>query len=140
MKSAVGISFLILLFYLIRTMRLGKKARRIKFNLEFTDFNELEISDREAEHERSAKITCWVALVAIVITEIMVRFGGGLINKPLFALHMCFAGPFVIILWLLRFKITGKGNRNLHRKLGYMCLGTFIVALVTGSILLYQFK
>lgn len=128
MKVLVGVSFSVLLVSLFFTMASGINARKVKVR---------NISD---EHRDSAKRSFWIMIIAIVVTEVMVRFGGGLVDKPLFAIHMCFAVPFAILLTIMRFWVTGRKYPAIHWALAYACLSCFLISFITGMILLSKFK
>lgn len=78
--------------------------------------------------------------LAVLFIEIKVRLGGFADRAPeLFWGHLCFSIPFLLSLLLLRFKITGKKNLLLHKKIAYASIALFLGTAVTGAKLFFNF-
>ncbi len=125
-KCVVGSSFVVVLMLLIQTARYGKRSHH---DLRYCD-----------THRRYATLTFWVTITAIILTEGMVRVGGG-IRGPgtLFGVHIILDAIFLGSLITNRFVVTGLKNRGVHRFFAYTCLVSYGGVFVTGFILLWKF-
>jgi len=101
LKLAVVAAGLVLTWRIYQTMKYGRRAARLPFG--------------EAEfykHKRYANQSFWTAVVAVVITEIAVRFLGAS-HDWVFWVHLIFfASPCLLLLVILRFWLTGLKNRG----------------------------
>lgn len=94
-------------------------------------------SRRLSPHRKWANLSFWMTLVAIVITELMVRISGGVQVSVLFVVHLVFAGTFLCTLATLRFWMTGLKQFQYHRIGGYTCFTMYAGTFVTGMVLLW---
>lgn len=136
-KMAITVILAILLYYLFQT---GKYGRRISgISNETSSLHSSMKSKYLAVHRRYAEHSFWIAILAVVAVETVVRF-----NEPvygfLFWIHLCvFAIPCFTLLVLIRFKYTGLKRPDVHSKLLYRgLLPTLVGTLLTGIPLLYQ--
>ncbi len=130
-KALVIAAFLVVAYFLGRTIRYGRRIAKQRRNGE-------ELGGSFARHKRYANQTFISTVVAIVITEVVVRLNGGADLTPLFAVHLSFALPFFILLTIARFWVTGLKSPRHHKKIIYSCLACFLGTLATGSVLLYN--
>ena len=90
-------------------------------------------------HRRFANLSFWTTLAAVVTIELMVRQNGGATLSWQFGIHLAFAIPFMLILGLLRFRLTGLRNKVSHRKWAYGCFALAFVMLITGVPILWNY-
>lgn len=92
----------------------------------------------KSPHAQLANISFWLALSAIILTEVFVRLkGGSKIDTQLY-IHLSFALPFFASLTILRFWITGIKNKWLHKCIAYICILTYLGTFITGMQLLFK--
>ncbi|MBI2119998.1 MAG: hypothetical protein HYT94_00025 [Parcubacteria group bacterium] len=93
-----------------------------------------------AIHQKYAKRAFLIAVLAVVLVELVIRFIGKPAYDSLFWVHLSvFAIPCFTLFGLIRFKYTGLKHPNLHGKLIYRGLLPLLVGtLVTGIPLLYR--
>ena len=91
------------------------------------------------EHSWHANGMLYGLFVAVLMIEIKVRLGG-FADRPsgLLWKHLFFAIPFLFSLLLLRFKITGKKNLLLHKKIAQAAVFLFVGTVITGSFLFFN--
>lgn len=95
--------------------------------------------DIKTKHRQHANHLLLSLAFAILSIEIKVRLGGFADRTPeLFWTHLCFAVPFLVSLFLLRFKITGAKNLPLHKKIAHASIALFIGTAITGSMLFFN--
>jgi hypothetical protein len=95
-------------------------------------------SRRLSDHKSWANLSFWSTVVAILVTEGMVRLNGGVTLDPLLAIHLGFAGSFLALFLSLRFWITGLKKRRLHKVMGYTCFAVYTVTFATGMYQLWM--
>ncbi|MDP3645501.1 MAG: hypothetical protein Q8R25_00230 [bacterium] len=87
-------------------------------------------------HQLFGRITLGVTILAVVLTEVMVKIAG-LQATPLFWVHLSLALPFLLILIALQW-MTGYRAPFWHKVLGYTCIIAYVGTLITGTVLLYD--
>lgn len=121
LKIIVFLGFLSVLYSLARTVWAARRS----------------LEPGLPNHRRWATTTLCLALFSIVMTELFVRFNGGVQDKQFVIFHLSLAVPFFLSLLTLRFFMTGIKDPFIHRILAYSCLGFFLGTFVTGIVLLW---
>ena len=89
------------------------------------------------KHRLTMKSVFFFVVAGVLILEIAIRLNlihsGG---HEFFWVHLVFAVPFFTLLTLLSFWKDGIRAPKIHKRLGYLCLFTFVCTLVTGLIFL----
>jgi hypothetical protein len=94
---------------------------------------------RLAVHKKWTTFSVVGTLVAVGLTEAMVQFS--IATDPrstLFWVHMCFALPFLVLLLVLRFWMTGVHNVKVHRPMGIGVMALYGGTFLTGMTLLFS--
>src|SRR5262245_33602233 len=121
-KILIGVAFVAVLVGLIVTLYYGE---------------DLCVSFRKLRHhKKAANWTLGALVVAIALTEIFVRINGGVQHPKVLMFHLCAAIPFVILVFLLRFWVTGIRYPGTHGFLAFMCIILFVLTLFSGFYLL----
>jgi len=87
-------------------------------------------------HRQWANRSFWLSLLAVLLTELTVRLQGGVKNSDFLPIHLAFAVPFLVLLIMLRFWLTGVRSSMVHRWLAYACLAAYLGTFFTGFYLL----
>ena len=90
-------------------------------------------------HQRAVNHTLFATIALILLIETLSQLStthatGGW----LFKVHLAFAVPFVLLLVLMRFWITGLRWRSAHRVLAYTVAFCFVGVFVTGLSMLWS--
>lgn len=128
LRWLVAVGFVTVGVFLYLTARLGRGCAR-------TDPDPL--GRCLTEHEWNAKVTCWITLAVVVITETFVRLNGGSGGSTLFWWHISFAAPFLTCLWYVAFRHTGIRRPKTHRYFAYTVVVLYVGTLFTGLSLLF---
>lgn len=105
--------------------QLARKGIRVRKSLESS-----------VGHKALAKKTVVTTIVAILLTEAMVRVAGGSHVSTQLITHFAFSFPFLALLLIVRFKITGQRNARRHRFLSYATIVFYLGTVITGIPLL----
>ena len=89
------------------------------------------------QHNRVAKNTFYLTLVAVAITEIFVRLNGGSTAHLILFIHLGFAAPFLCALAYTAFRHTGLKRPRTHKYFAYTCVLLYIGTLISGLTLLF---
>lgn len=93
----------------------------------------------KTQHRRYANIILFSLIFAVLPIEIQIQLGGFNDRSPeLFWAHIFFVVPFLCILLLVRFKITGTNNLLLHITLVKVVIVLFIGVAITGCMLFFN--
>lgn len=130
----------ILLAFLYNLLQAGIYGKNLSIISKYFCFPAEFVSpDIFISHKKYAKRTFWIAVLAVITVETVVR-----LNEPLydtlFWIHLSvFAIPCFLLLALIRFKYTGLKYPKAHGKLIYYgLLPTLVGTLLTGIPLLYR--
>jgi hypothetical protein len=132
-KIVIAIILAAFLYNLFQTARYGRQIALVfKCNILY--------SCALAKHKKYAKRCFWVAVLAVLSVETIVRFLGEPLYDTLFWIHLSvFAIPCFILLALIRFKYTGLKRPDVHSRLLYwVFFPTLVGTLITGIPLLYR--
>ena len=125
-KIIVAFLFVLVLSALVKAVFYGRKSKH----------DSLYISS----HKYWATITVTLTVVSVVATEGFVRLFGGSTISFLFLFHLIvFALPYFVLVFVIRFFVTGERKPKTHRWLTYFVLVLYLGTFTTGMILLSQF-
>jgi hypothetical protein len=89
-----------------------------------------------AHHRGATNCVMWIALIAIVLIELLVRqLPPG--RPGILWVHLPLAATFAGLFLLMRFRFDGMRSAA-HRYLAYACIAAYAGALVTGTIMLWR--
>lgn len=89
------------------------------------------------KHRISMRGVFFLVIAGVLILEVAIRLGyipSG--EHKFFWVHLVFAIPFFVLTAILVLWKNGIRSPSIHKRLGYLCLVTFIGALITGLIFL----
>jgi hypothetical protein len=132
-KFIVWFPFLIVLFCMLYTAKLGRQTKRLK-----TWF---ERDWAMGQHKLAAWSTIAAMLVAVALVEGLAIATGQHPSwtDPLFLVHFGTAATSCFILFVM-LKVTGEKNPVKHRKLYLTCAICYLIAFGTGTRILYAME
>jgi hypothetical protein len=86
-------------------------------------------------HMGFAKRAILLMSISVVVIEVFVRLNGGLHAKYLLMTHIPLSG-ISLVTGIALLRINGERFPKPHRIMGYVCLGSYSLALILGMILL----
>jgi hypothetical protein len=125
LQVSVVVFFGYITYLFCRLYKTGKRLRRT-------------IPPLVAEHKKLSKHTLRVLIVAIVVTEIMVRVKGGSQYDAAFFQHIIADGCFLILFLVTIYWVNGLKNPLYHRALAYATIFLYAAVLWTGLPLLFR--
>ncbi len=133
--AAVLIAFV---YHVCQTITYGRRIRGIPNGT--SPLHSSMQSRYRAVHEKYAKRSFWILVLAVCAIEAIVTFLAKPVYDALFWIHLStFAFPCVILLGCIVFKYTGQKRPDIHGRLVYrVLLPTLIGTLITGIPLLYR--
>lgn len=90
-----------------------------------------------ANHRRWGRRLVMAMVIALGLTEVLIRAFHVRSSGPLFIVHLCFAITSGSCLLAMHF-FTGLKDAKAHRILAYSFLGTFMVGFITGLVVLFR--
>ena len=88
-------------------------------------------------HKRAVNLALVAVVPLIVLIEVFARFLSETAPPAwMLGVHLSFAVPFLTLLLVLRFWVTGEKIPKYHRSLAYLCAAAFVGTLTTGIIML----
>jgi uncharacterized membrane protein len=128
-KYAIAVMFVGLLLVLVKSVSSAFIA-----NINIDQYE----SVRES-HKRWVGIAFWLMVIAVITTELMVKFNGGIQNKDFLYVHFAFAFPFAFVLASLHIWHKRLDKRKLivipSRTSISICFALYIGTMITGYIL-----
>lgn len=119
-------AFIVVAFFLSLAFMQGRQYKRMLYKEKAV----------LAEHRFFANVAVWVTLVAVLLTEWYVHTHPGP-RHPLFLFHLFgFAAPYLLLLLIQRFWITGLRFPKAHKPLAYICAVAFAGTFITGLIMM----
>jgi len=120
----IVVLFSIITFFMLRVICCGRRCARHGHKHMTT-------------HRRAVNFVLAIAVPLIVLIEIFARFLSETAPPDwMLGVHLSFAVPFLTLLLLLRFRITGEKMPKYHRPLAYLCVAAFVGTLTTGITML----
>lgn len=88
-------------------------------------------------HKRAVNFALITVIPLIVLIEVFAHFLSE--TEPpawMLGVHLLFAIPFLTLLLVLRFFVTGERIPKYHRPIAYFCVAAFVGTLTTGVTML----